>query len=180
MAAFERLYIARYMAAHWPEGGYSLGYPLGPIPENIVNQLGYEAAAAQFRPWRSEIDAVKFFPNGLLLIEAKIMRPYDGVRGLIMYHGLIPHTPELKPWWGADNRMRLIAPVINDVARLAAERLGIQVDTWSDPETEEHAARYQRYWSREATLERNLRKQKLAELGLAPKSVLTGEGPFTR
>lgn len=167
------------MAHHWPEGGYSLGYPLGPIPENLVTQFGYEGAAANWRSWRPEVDAVKFWPSGILFIEAKIVRPLDALKSLLMYQGLIPHTQELKPWWGGDNGVRLIAPIVNDVVLLTAERLGIQVDTWADPETQEHAARYDRYWSREATRERNLRKDMLAKLGLTIKSPLTGGGPWT-
>ena len=36
----ERRYIAEYMAQTYPRGNYQLNVPLGPIPQELVRQLG--------------------------------------------------------------------------------------------------------------------------------------------
>ncbi|MDP1807327.1 MAG: hypothetical protein Q8K72_19270, partial [Acidimicrobiales bacterium] len=66
MPAFERKYVAEYMLATFREGGYQLGFPLGVVPAYLVADLGYEAAARQARPWRPEVDAVKFWDGAVL------------------------------------------------------------------------------------------------------------------
>ncbi len=166
MAPFERLYIAQYCANRWPQGGYQLGYNLGPIPERIVKEMGYDRAAATFAGCRPEVDAVKFFPDGLLLIEAKVFKVLEGMRSLLGYGHLVGSTVELQPWWGKPVTLRLVTTRTTDILEAQAKAYGVQVDVYQTPEVMEQAAKYERYWGTEYQRERQLRKARMRELGL--------------
>ena len=166
MPPFEVLYIAQYCAERWPEGGYALDYALGPVPEWAVKQLGYDKASATYMGWRPKVDAVKFFPNGILLLEAKVFKVLEALRNLIGYGLLVPTTEELRPWWNMPVSLRLVVPRQTDILQAQAKAYNIQLDIYTTPAVLEHAAKYEKYWTREYQLERKLRKQRLQELGL--------------
>lgn len=166
MAQFERLYIAQYCAEKWAEGGYTLGVPLGPIPPDLVKSLGYEGASAYFRPWRPEVDAVKFFSEGLLLLEGKVFKVLDALAKLRWYGELALKTEEFRSWLGAPVTLRVVTPRATDVFRTLAEASGVQIDIYQTPEVMAHAAKYEKYWTAEYQRERQLRQEKLKELGL--------------
>ena len=166
MRHFERLYIAQYCAARWPEGGYQLGYPLGPIPQESIKQLGYDEAARLWRPWRPEVDAVKFFDDGILLIEAKVFKVQEGVRALRDYGDLVPYTEELRPWFTKPITLRLVVPRTTDIFLEQARVRGIQVDVWVSPEIKARIAEYERYTTPEYQREKQLRGPKTGPLGM--------------
>lgn len=172
MAAFERKYIAEYCLAKWPEGGYQLGVALGPVPEQLVKDMGYEGAAALYAGWRPEVDAVHYSDFGLILIESKVFRVLDALAKLRWYGELVKSTMELRPWAGKDVQLRLVTPRLTDVVRDLAAISGVVVDVWFTPEVVAHAAKYEYYWTREAALARQEYKAKLKELGLAPPTIV--------
>lgn len=181
MASVERLYIARYMASKWPEGGYSLGVPLGPVPQALIKEMGYKEAAQLAHPWRPEVDAIKYTPTGIIMIEGKVFRFTEAFAFLTWYASLIPKTEELRPWWGMQNQLRVVVPRPTDVLMGLAEASGVVVDAWSSPEIEPYLQRYQRYWTKEYQLQRALDREKLQAMGIQPhgrKAVLgrPGEG----
>ena len=110
MPQFERRYVAEYCLSMWPAGGYQLNFPLGPIPEYSSKQLGYEAAARYWRPYRPEIDAIKFFDTGIVLIETKVIKAWHVLGQLLLYKELVPYTEKLKAWWGKDIQLRIVMP----------------------------------------------------------------------
>ena len=173
MASVERMYVAAYMAAHWPEGGYTLGVNLGPLPPELVKTMGYQAAAQLAWPWRPEVDAVRWSKPGLIMIEAKAYKFMDVFAKLVWYGSLIPQTEEMREWWGQPNQLRVVVPEATDVLRTLADQAGIVVDVWSTPELEPHLARYRRYWGKDYQIQRQLELQKLAELGFEPRTKRT-------
>ena len=149
MPQFERRYIAEYCAERWPEGGYQLNYPLGPLP--WARDLGevYDAAARLYRPYRPEVDAVKFYPDGLVLIESKVMKHWHVLGQLLLYQHLIPYTEELRPYWGLPVKVRIIMPEIPPLIREVAEAVGIQVERFVTPQILEQQEKYNKYSTRE-------------------------------
>ena len=147
MAQFERLYIAQYCAERWPEGGYTLGVPLGPIPADLIKSLGYEGAAAYFRPWRPEVDAVKYFNEGLLLLEGKVFKVLDALAKLRWYGELARTTEEFRPWASAPVTLRVVTPRATDIFRQLAQASGVAIDIYQTPEVMAHAEKYEKYWT---------------------------------
>ncbi len=128
--------------------------------------MGYKAAAALARPWRPEVDAVKYFPDGLIVIEVKIFRFTEAFAFLTWYGTLIDRTEELRPWWGKKNQLRVVVPRPTDILMQLAEISGIVVDTWSTPEIEPYLHKYSRYWTKEYQLQRAIDVEKMEALGI--------------
>src|SRR3989304_3066828 len=125
MASVERLYIAKYMAAKWPEGGYSLGVNLGPVPKALVESMGYQAAAQAAWPWRPEVDAVRWSKPGLIMIEAKAYRLTEAFAKLVWYGSLISATEEMREWRGQPNQLRVVVPETTDILLALAAQAGV-------------------------------------------------------
>lgn len=166
MPAFERRYVADYMLAKWPEGGYQMNVPLGPIPTEIASGLGYEAAARIYRPFRPEVDAIKYFEGGLIIIEAKVFKTMDAMAKLRWYGELVGSTEELRPWWGKANQLRLVTPRITALLTEMARASGVEVDVFVTDHVLAQAQKYERYWTREYREERARKKAMRAALGL--------------
>jgi len=166
MPAFERKYVADYMLATFPEGGYQLGFPLGVVPDYLVRDVGYETAARQARPWRPEVDAVKFRPEAILLIEAKVFKTFDALAKLVWYGKLVAATRELAPWWGKEVRLRLVTPRITPGLDEAAAVSGVEVDYYVTAEVLQHAQMYERYWTREYRAQREAKMATRRALGV--------------
>lgn len=166
MPPFERPYVAAYCAAKWPEGGYVLGYPLGPIPAQVVREMGYEAGATFYRPWRPEVDAVHFSDAGLILLEGKVFRVLDALAKLRWYGELVANTEELRPWWGKDVQLRLVTVRVTNIVLELAKASGVVIDVYQTPEAVAKAEWYERYWTREYQLAKQVRDQRRRELGL--------------
>jgi hypothetical protein len=149
MPQFERRYIAEYCAERWPEGGYQLNYPLGPIPRAEVATIGYDAAARLYRPYRPEVDAVKFYTDGLVLIESKVMKHWHVLGQLLLYQHLIPYTQELRPYWSLPVTARIIMPEIPPLIREVAESVGIQVERFVTAQILAQQEKYNKYWTHE-------------------------------
>jgi len=106
----ERRYISEYMFQEWPEGGWQLNVPLGPIPDDLVKRFGTAAAAAMFRPTRLRVDAVRWSKDRYDLIEAKLRNIKDGIGDLLIYQRLAPNTPDLPFYDGQPIHLVLIVP----------------------------------------------------------------------
>lgn len=147
MAQFETRYIADYLAHMWPDGGYESQVPLGPIPGYLVEQYGPAHAARLFRPYRPVIDAIKYNPDNLILMEAKVFKTLDAIAKLHLYGMLVEHTEELRLWLGKDIQLRLVTPRMTDILHELADKVGIVVDVYVTAHVLEHAQRYERYWT---------------------------------
>ena len=166
MAQFERRYIAEYVLARWPEGGYQLGVSLGALPENMVKSLGYDAASKLYRPFRPEVDAVKFFPTGLILIEGKVFDIATAIAKLRWYGTLVPLTEELRSWWGMPVTLRVATPRRFPLLEQMAKDSGVELDLFVTEAVLAHAAKYERYWTAPYRQQREAKMQRRRELGL--------------
>lgn len=164
--AFERRYIAEYMLAKFPQGGYTLGQPLGPIPEGLIREVGLEEAARRWRPWRQEVDAARFSPTGVILIEAKVFKWFDGASKLRSYGDLFRESPDLMPWRDLPLQLRLVMPIVPDNAPGVLRAMGLELDVYVTEHVLAHAQLYQRYWTADYQREKQLEEKRLAELGI--------------
>ncbi len=149
MPQFERRYIADYCAARFPEGGYQLNYPLGPIPRSEVETRGYDAAARFFRPLRPEVDAIKFSDDRLVLLETKIIKAWHVLGQLLLYGHLVQYTEELRPWWGLPVELRIIMPEISPMVIEICQTVGIYPERYVTDSALEQQEKYNRYSTKE-------------------------------
>lgn len=162
----ERLYIAEYMAEVFPEGNYQLNVELGPIPKELVRELGPTRAARVFRPSRPRVDAAAWFAGAYYLIEAKVREPKDGIGDLIMYRSLVPSTADLPQYTDQAIRLRLVIPAVLDWVRIAGQDQGIEIaEFWRDWIADYWAQR-QNYFTKEFREARADKMRMRAILGL--------------
>ena len=162
----EPSWVSWYCAKTWPKDEIRYRVPLGPVPAEITKAYGETKGINVYRPWRPEVDALVIQKGGIVLLEAKIQKFMDGLSKLPVYKSLIPTTPELLKYRAYPVELRLLIPasVAWVVASAHAQNILVIVDApdyildaWNDRD---------KYWTKEATEERDRRKQKLKELGL--------------
>ena len=149
MPQFERRYIADYCAERFPEGGYQLNYPLGPIPRGVGEEVDYAVAARFYRPLRPSVDAVKFYDDRLVVLETKVHKAWHVLGQLLLYGHLVQYTEELRPWWGKPVELRIIMPEISPLVREICQSVGIYPERYVTDYIAEQQAHYDRYWTKE-------------------------------
>src|SRR4030042_4475511 len=154
----ERRYIAEYMLEAFPEGGYQLNVELGPIPQEYVQRLGLERAAAMFRPTRPRVDAVKWSPGHYYIIEAKIRDIKAGIGDLTYYRGMLDSTPDLPYYEKQPIIARLVVPWMIDWIRSAADGAGVEAVVSHQDWIDEYVRERQHYFTAEY---RNARAEKM-------------------
>lgn len=159
----ERRYIAEYMTATWPEGGWQLNVELGPIPQEYVDRMGLGKAAAMFRPTRPRVDAVKWTPDKYYIIESKIRDIKSGIGDLSYYRGMLASTPDL-PFY--DKQLiifRLVVPWMIEWIRAAADAAGVEVVVFHQEWIDDYVKERQHYFTAEYRAARAT-KMKLREV----------------
>ncbi len=136
--ARERLLLAEYLKAFYPNHRVKQGCPLGPIPESLKFEYGTAKAYRVARPMRPEVDALIYDGSRLILIEAKITRWVDGLSKLPMYAAMIGETEELKEYWGWPRIMRLVIPFVQENMQVTARALGVEIAQYSVPEIDKY------------------------------------------
>jgi len=154
----ERRLVSEYIMQHYPRNIVMYNFALGPPPEPIAKALPEEKALRVSRPWRPRVDAVVITEDKMILVEADIMNPRDGLGYLPMYKSLVPQTPELKRFLDKPVEMLLVlpwkAPWIEEAARAAGIQVAVFRPAWIDKYVEE----FHKYWTKEYRLERIRRK----------------------
>jgi hypothetical protein len=106
----ERRYVQEYVNERFPDRDFVIyNVAVGPPPEALA-KAHPEVPLEHFRRWRLYADAVVGWKGLLVLVEAKIRKPKDGVGSLLQYAPLIHQTPELAPYVGRPIQMRLVTP----------------------------------------------------------------------
>jgi len=146
--------IAEFCAQRWPEGGYRLRAPLGPIPEAVREAVRPEKWIGAARPFRPEVDALKVEPNRIVLMEAKIFRIMDGLAKLPIYASLVPETPELERYRGLPIEMWLVVCWTAPWLEAAARRVGVRIHLFRPAWIEDYVKEIHRYWTKEYRIER--------------------------
>ena len=150
----ERRYISEYMLATWPEGGWQLNVPLGPIPEYLIKGHGLAMATAIYRPTRPRVDAVKWTPDTYYLIEAKVREIKAGIGDLVFYRGMATQGPDLPNYDGQKISFRLVVPWSIDWIAQAAAAQDIEMVVFSQPWIEDYVRGRQHYFTAEYRDER--------------------------
>ena len=162
----ERRYIAEYMASAYPTGNYQLNVPLGPIPRDLVQQLGQLQAAQVFYPTRPRIDAVAWTPTEYLIIEAKIREPKHAIGDLLVYRSLIPSTLDLPMRDHQPIVAVLVVPEVLDWIRASAEEHQLRVALYKPEWIAAYWAERQNYFTRDYRLRRDEKQNMRKVLGL--------------
>lgn len=145
----ERRYIAEYLLATWPEGGWQLNVELGAIPPEYVTRYGQTKAAAIFRPTRPRVDAVKWTPTAYYMIEAKIRDIKAGIGDLTYYRGMVPTTLDLPFYDRQPIIYRLVVPWMIDWIRAAADGAGVEVVVFEPAWIADYIKERQHYFTAE-------------------------------
>lgn len=145
----ETRYLAAYLHEKFPDGNYTQNFPIGPAPPFDDPYMSAEAKLRAGRAWRLEADAVRIFEGVILVVEAKLRSPRDGIADLILYREAALLGPELAPYQSWEVRIRLVFPrELSYVAPLAAA-LRVEIDYWSNADSDAYFEYYQLYWTRE-------------------------------
>jgi len=161
----EPRWVAEYCSKFYPGLVVKYRVPLGPVPEELVKQVGLEKALRQYRPWRPEADALVFTPEKLVLIEGKVFRIMDGLAKLPMYKLLIPATPELQQFTHLPIHMQLLVVKAVEPWITLAKSTGVELVEWAPTWVQQVFLQRDRYWTREAVALRERRKEVLRRLG---------------
>ena len=162
----ERRYVAEYLAAFYPDGGWVSNVPLGAVPEEIKAQYGQQRGAALFRPSRPRVDAILSTPGLYILIEAKVREPKMAIGDLLLYRSLAEKTEDLPLFDGQPIGMRLVVPWALDWVRTAATAHGMQLVIYYPKWIEDYVRQRQHYFSAEYREQREEKQRLRKAFGL--------------
>lgn len=162
----ERRLISEWRAARYPLDTHILGCPLGAVQQELVAKIGLARAISMSRPWRLEADCVVATPSKLIIAEAKVFRPRDGVGDLLVYRPLVATTPELAQWLKLPVELVLVIPWVNEVVREMCQAHGIVVDLFAPPWANDFIEEHSKYWTAEYQAARAEKKRLRTALGV--------------
>ena len=162
----EKRLITEWRAERYPRDPHILGCPLGAVEAELVAKVGLDRAIRLSRPWRLEADCVVTLPGRVIVAEAKIFRPRDGVGDLLVYKPLVSRTPELAAYKDVAVDLVLVIPWVTKVVEEMAEASGVRIDLFSPAWSAEYMAQHQNYWTAEYRQARAEKKRVIQALGL--------------
>lgn len=145
----EKRLISEWRAERYPRDPHILGCPLGAVDAEVVAKFGLNRAIKIARPWRLEADCVVTLAGRVIVAEAKIFRPRDGVGDLLVYKPLITITPELQAYKDVPVDLVLVIPWVTKVVREMAEASGIRIDLYSPAWCADYIEEHNKYWTAE-------------------------------
>jgi hypothetical protein len=161
----EHRYVSEYVAGRWPAAVTSFDVPLGPAPQDLVDQDGLEKALARFRPWRPKVDALVVKGEEAWLVEGKIVRVLYAIAMLNVYRSFVPLTPELDYLGDIRLHALVVTPKVPLGHGEVAASMGIEVRVWAPGWVREYVKNLENYWTGEARAARESRKETLKGLG---------------
>ncbi len=162
---WEARYVSQYLVDKFPDRLTMHRVPLGEIPQVLQDALGPPTAKKWFRPSRPVADAIAITPDALILIEGKIFDPNRGIGQLYFYERLIGFTPELQRYKDLPVRLRLVTARLPPWASHAEAFPEIEIEEYQPEWIEEYYKHLQSYWTGENRQMRQIKKEKLIELG---------------
>ena len=160
----ERRYIVEWAESRFP--GYKKYYnvPLGPIPEALVKEVGFEMARRWYRRWRPYADCIIDLVDYAILAEAELLHPKNAIGDLLYYMKLVPKTPDLPVTNPANIKYYLVVPELLQYVKEQCEDLGIIVEVFTPDWLREYYEQWQKYYTPEGVLRRMERKRRLGRL----------------
>ena len=160
----ERRYIVEWARDRFPECEHRFNVPLGPVPESLIAELGFERAVKTFRRWRPYIDAVIVCPEKVVFAEAEILNPKNAIGDLLYYKELVPETPDLGELLNMKHEFWLVIPTYLKWIRDFAEKRGIIVDIYTPDWLKDYLEEWKKYTTPEGMLKRMERKRRLGRI----------------
>jgi len=158
-------WVQEYALKHFPERPVRPNCPLGPVPQNLIDELGLQKAILTYRPYRPEVDLVVVGDEELILIEANLRDLYGAVGKLVIYRSLVPHTPELRHYRDWPIRTVFLCVKAHLPLQYAAKLCEVELEEWAPTWVLERWHETQLYWTKPAHELRERRKEVLRRLG---------------
>jgi len=160
----ERRYIVEWAEARYPQARKLFNVPIGPIPESIVEELGFERARRYYRRWRPYADCIVFLPEKSIVAEAEILNPKNAIGDLLYYRTLIPKTPDYPELLQKPVEYVLVIPYMLKWIKDFAEEQGIIVDLFEPEWIKDYLEQWHKYYTPEGFIQRELRKRRVERL----------------
>lgn len=155
----ERRYIVEWADLRFPQATKVFNVPLGPVPESLVKEMGFERARRIFRRWRPYADCIVLLPDRRILAEAEIRDPRAAIGDLLYYKTLVPKTPDLPGGPDLKTEFWLVIPeMFRFIAELAREQ-GFVVDFFEPEWLNEYLEQWKTYYSAEGVTRREVRRR---------------------
>jgi len=145
----ERRLISEWALARYPRDRRILGCPIGEVRTELVSRVGQARAVRLSRPWRLEVDAVIPTADRLVVAEAKIFRPRDGIGDLLVYRAQVWKTPELQQYRDLDLDLVLVSPWESDFILELCRDGGIRLEVYGPPWVADYIEEHHKYWTPE-------------------------------
>ena len=162
----ERRLISEWALERYPKDRRILSCPLGAIETELVARVGQVRAVKLSRPWRLEVDVIIPTDSRLIVAEAKIFRPRDGIGDLLVYRPQIPKTPELAQYRALPIELVLVAPWDSDYIRGMCEDVGVRLDVFGPSWVADYIEEHHKYWTSEYQAARAERRRVREALGV--------------
>lgn len=155
----ERRYIAEWADKKFPGFDKYFNVPIGPVPESLVKEIGFERARRIYRRWRNYADCIVVLPDRTVLAEAEIRDPRNAIGDLLYYKTLVPKTPDFPGGLDRPVEYWLVIPSDFKFIEALAKEQGIIVDYYDPEWLKSYLEEWKKYFSKEGVLMRELRKQ---------------------
>jgi len=162
----EKRLLAEYLAWRYPSGGPITQFELGPTDAAVNRTFELQPHANVYQKRRKYVDALYAWNQNIILFEAKIRVPTDGIAQLNMYADLVPLTPELwayKDW--AISKV-LVCTWADPQVNPYATQSGVQIELYRPAWVDEYFDWGRNYYTKEAREKRLERKKMREVLGL--------------
>lgn len=147
--------ISEYMLQNYGNYTYTLGQPLGSLPQDLLTTQGLARTMGIMRPFRPEADALVVLPRYLLLVEAKVWNVVNGLAKLPLYKSLVPITPELKEYSQREVLMQLVVGWTNANLERMAQDVGVTIVVFCPDWLKEVVDQQHKYWTSEYRAQRD-------------------------
>jgi hypothetical protein len=157
----ERRYIVEWAENRYPSARKEFNVPIGPIPQEIIQAMGYTKGTHFFRPWRLKIDCLVYLTDKLVAAEAEIVKPKEALRDLGFYQRMLPQTTELGEWKLKPIEYVLVMPEEIGWVKAMCSEMNVKLDIFRPDWIDQYIEMLEKYFTKEGELERLERRRRL-------------------
>jgi hypothetical protein len=160
----ERRYIVEWYNKNYAGIRVKFNAAIGPVPSEIIKEMGFERAVRAYKPMRKKIDCLIFDTTKLIAAEAEIVAPLNAIRDIIFYRDLLKDSPDLGEWMNKPHEMVLVMPYKTEEVERLCKRYDIRLDIFKPAWIDEYLEERRLYWTKEGELQRMERKRRLGKI----------------
>jgi hypothetical protein len=160
----ERRYIVEWAESKYPGFKKRFNVPIGPVPQSIIEELGFERGVRMYRRWRPYCDCLVYLPDKLILAEAEIINPKNAIGDLLYYRAILPDTPDIPEIKTMPVEYTLVIPAELKWVEEICQKEGIKIDIFTPDWIKEYLEQWWKYTSKEQITLRELRKRLVGRL----------------